>query len=127
MPAAPQLLGRCSLPYNWWIWGADIQFSKYLDASQVSYFETVAAADGAARTISSSAWPSRPGCWRTSQGEDEEENFFKITTIARKRGVRICAVIAGDWHHYTATSPTSSTFTSSRRAAAAPSCIPPTC
>ena len=36
------------LPYNWWIWGADIQFSKYLDASQVSYFETVACADGAA-------------------------------------------------------------------------------
>ena len=33
-------------------------------------------------------------------GEDEEENFFKITTIARKRGVRIRAAIAGDWHHY---------------------------
>jgi hypothetical protein len=33
-------------------------------------------------------------------GADEEENFFKITTIARERGVRICAVIAGDWHHY---------------------------
>ena len=30
------------LPYNWWIWGADIQFSKYLDTSQVNYFERVA-------------------------------------------------------------------------------------
>ena len=34
------------------------------------------------------------------QGEDEEENFFKITTIARKRGARVVAVIAGDWHNY---------------------------
>ena len=30
------------LPYNWWIWGADIQFSKYLDTSQVNYFVRVA-------------------------------------------------------------------------------------
>src|SRR5262249_30423150 len=33
-------------------------------------------------------------------GADEEENFFKITAIARKQGVRIRAAIAGDWHHY---------------------------
>jgi hypothetical protein len=34
------------------------------------------------------------------QGLDEEENFFKITSIARSRGANIVAVIAGDWHHY---------------------------
>ena len=34
------------------------------------------------RTTSSSAWRSPPGCWRTCTGQDEEENFFKITTIA---------------------------------------------
>src|SRR5262249_52000216 len=34
------------------------------------------------------------------QGLDEEENFFKITSIARSRGANIAAVIAGDWHHY---------------------------
>jgi hypothetical protein len=87
------------MPYNWWIWGADIQFSKYLDASQVSYFETVAAQMGPQdNLIVCLAEPS----WllADSTGEDEEENFFKITTIARKHGVRICAVIAGDWHHY---------------------------
>lgn len=34
------------------------------------------------------------------QGLDEEENFFKISSIARSRGANIVAVIAGDWHHY---------------------------
>jgi len=87
------------LPYNWWIWGADIQFSKYLDASQVSYFETVAAQMGPKdNLIVCLAEPS----WLLAEatGADEEENFFKITAIARKQGVRIRAAIAGDWHHY---------------------------
>jgi hypothetical protein len=87
------------LPHNWWIWGADIQFSKYLDASQVSYFEMVASQMGPQdNLIVCLAEPS----WLVADfaGEDEEENFFKITTIARKRGVRIRAAIAGDWHHY---------------------------
>ena len=87
------------LPYNWWIWGADIQFSKYLDTAQVNYFETRRRADGAKdNLIICLAEPS----WLLAdlQGQDEEENFFKITTIARKRGARVVAVIAGDWHHY---------------------------
>ena len=33
-------------------------------------------------------------------GLDEEENFFKITSIARAKGAHVAAVIAGDWHHY---------------------------
>jgi len=87
------------LPYNWWIWGADIQFSKYLDTAQVNYFERVAEQMGANdNLIICLAEPS----WLLAdlQGQDEEENFFKITTIARKRGARVAAVIAGDWHHY---------------------------
>ncbi len=87
------------LPHKWWMWGADIQFSKYLDSSQVSYFEMVASQMGPEdNLIICLAEPS----WLLADfaGEDEEENFFKITTIARQREVRICAVIAGDWHHY---------------------------
>jgi hypothetical protein len=87
------------LPYNWWIWGADIQFSKYLDSSQVNYFRTVAASmgpdDNLIICLAEPAW-----MLAERQGLDEEENFFKITAIARESGVRICAVIAGDWHHY---------------------------
>jgi hypothetical protein len=87
------------LPHKWWIWGADIQFSKYLDAAQVNYFETMAAEMGPEdKLVICLAEPS----WMLAdlQGADEEENFFKITTIARKRGARIVAVVAGDWHHY---------------------------
>ena len=29
------------LPDNWWLWGVDIQFSKYLDAAQENYFRTI--------------------------------------------------------------------------------------
>lgn len=87
------------LPFNWWIWGADIQFSKYLDTSQVNYFERVAEQMGPQdNLIICLAEPS----WALAdlQGQDDEENFFKITTIARKRGARVVAVIAGDWHNY---------------------------
>ena len=87
------------LPHNWWIWGADIQFSKYLDASQVNYFATIASRMGPDdKLILCLAEPA----WMIAeqQGQDEEENFFKITAIARARGVRVCAVVAGDWHHY---------------------------
>jgi hypothetical protein len=87
------------LPYNWWIWGTDIQFSKYLDAAQVNYFETIAAEMGPDdKIIICMAEPS----WMLAdmQGQDAEENFSKITTIARKSGARVCLALAGDWHHY---------------------------
>jgi hypothetical protein len=87
------------LPHNWWIWGTDIQFSKYLDAAQVNYFRTIAEqmqpGDKLILCMAEPAW-----MLADFKGQDEEENFFKITTIARRRGVKICAVIAGDWHHY---------------------------
>ncbi len=87
------------LPYNWWIWGADIQFSKYLDVAQVNYFEAVAKQMGPDdKLIICMSEPS----WMLAdfQGQDEEQNFFKITSIARDAGARICAIVAGDWHHY---------------------------
>jgi len=87
------------LPHNWWIWGADIQFSKYLDTAQVSYFEAMAAqiqpGDSLIICLAEPSW-----LVRDMQGLDEEENFFKITSIARARGANVVAVIAGDWHHY---------------------------
>jgi hypothetical protein len=87
------------LPHNWWIWGTDIQFSKYLDSAQINYFEAVAEQMGPEdKLIICMAEPA----WMLAdfQGQDEEQNFFKITTIARRRGARICAALAGDWHHY---------------------------
>ena len=75
------------LPHNWWIWGADIQFSKYLDTAQVNYFETMAAQmQKGDNLIICLAEPS----WMIAdlQGHDEEENFFKITSIARDKGAQ---------------------------------------
>ncbi|MCB1546666.1 MAG: metallophosphoesterase [Hyphomicrobiaceae bacterium] len=87
------------LPYKWWIWGPDIQFSKYLDSSQVSYFELLADQTGPDdRIVICMAQPN----WLLAdyEGIDAEENFFKITSIARKNGAKVHALIAGDWHHY---------------------------
>jgi hypothetical protein len=87
------------LPYRWWIWGCDIQFSQYLDVSQVNYFKAIAALMGPGdNLIICLAEPT----WMIAedQGFDEDSNFFKITSIARSRGINICAVIAGDSHHY---------------------------
>lgn len=87
------------LPHGWWIWGTDIQFSKYLDNAQINYFELMAQQmKPGDKLIICMAEPS----WLLAdfQGQDEEENFYKITTIARKAGVKVAAIVAGDWHHY---------------------------
>jgi hypothetical protein len=87
------------LPHNWWIWGADIQFSKYLDTPQVNYFDAIARqmqpGDNLVICLAQPSWMIAD-----LQGLDEEENFFKITSIARARGAHVAAVIAGDWHNY---------------------------
>ena len=91
------------LPHNWWIWGADIQLAQYLDAGQVLYFEGVAEAmkqhpTEAPKIILCTAEPSwNKESAETLQGED---NLSHITQIADSAGARICAVIAGDYHHY---------------------------
>jgi hypothetical protein len=91
------------LPHNWWIWGADIQLAQYLDAGQVLYFESVADAmqqhpTEAPKLILCTAEPTwNKETAETLQGED---NLSHITNIAADAGARICAVIAGDFHHY---------------------------
>jgi hypothetical protein len=87
------------LPYNWWVWGTDIQFSKFLDSSQVAYFRSVAAElKPGDKLVLCIAEPS----WLLSDfGKDDDgSNFFEITRIAREAGADIVAVVAGDWHVY---------------------------
>ena len=87
------------LPHNWWIWGADIQFSNFLDNAQVNYFEAIAdhmnPSDDLIICLAEPAW-----LIANQEGIDNEENLFKLVSIARRRGINISAVIAGDWHHY---------------------------
>jgi hypothetical protein len=91
------------LPHNWWIWGADIQLAQYLDAGQVLYFESVAEAmkqhpTEAPKVILCTAEPS----WNYDKDEklQGEDNLSTIARIANNAGARICAVVAGDLHHY---------------------------
>lgn len=91
------------LPHNWWIWGADIQMSQYLDAGQVLYFREVARQmkdhpTEAPKVIFCIAEPS----WQMAdrQNLQGEGNLDLITEMAVDAGARVCAVLAGDLHHY---------------------------
>lgn len=81
------------LPHNWWIWGADIQLEGHLDDAQKDYFDLVSEHMGRNdKVIVCLAEPS----WL----HQEYQNLRQIVMLASKRDARICAVLAGDWHHY---------------------------
>ena len=81
------------LPHNWWIWGADIQLEGHLDDAQKDYFDLVGEHMGRDdKVIICLAEPS----WL----HQEYQNLREIVMLASKRDARICAVMAGDWHHY---------------------------
>ncbi len=95
------------LPNNWSLWGVDIQFSKYLDAAQENYFRTIVESmEGDHNIVLCIAEPH----WLDSEfeGIDSVDTLHTIVRIAQKRAshgerprnVRIRAVLAGDWHHY---------------------------
>ena len=102
------------LPHNWWLWGVDIQFSKYLDPAQESYFRAVVdSMKGGSDTtefhnvILCIAEPH----WLNAEfeGVDTVGSLHTIVRIAQRsakdplspnREVRVRAVLAGDWHHY---------------------------
>lgn len=81
------------LPHDWWIWGPDIQLEGELDDPQRDYFDIVSD-------------HTRPGdkiiiCLaEPSWHHQNYDNLHEISMLARKKGAKICAVLAGDWHHY---------------------------
>ena len=81
------------LPHNWWIWGPDIQLADNLDDSQRDYFDLMAdqtrEGDNIILCLAEPSWLHK-----------NYDNLHEISMLARQRGARICAVIAGDWHHY---------------------------
>ena len=81
------------LPHDWWIWGADIQLAGVLDDSQRDYFDLVSrnVTEGH-NVIICLAEPS----WL----HKNYDNLHEISMLARKHGGSVCAVLAGDWHHY---------------------------
>ncbi len=81
------------LPHNWWIWGPDIQLVDNLDDSQRDYFDMMAdqtkKGDNIILCLAEPSWLHR-----------NYDNMHEISMLARKNGATICAIIAGDWHHY---------------------------
>ncbi len=81
------------LPHNWWIWGPDIQLADNLDDSQRDYFDLMAEqtkqGDNIILCLAEPSWLHK-----------NYDNMHEISMLARKNGAKICAVIAGDWHHY---------------------------
>lgn len=81
------------LPYDWWIWGPDIQLEGNLDDPQRDYFDIIADyTKPGDKIILCLAEPS----WL----HENYDNLHEINLMARKRGAKVCAVLAGDWHHY---------------------------
>ncbi|HUP14503.1 MAG TPA: metallophosphoesterase [Acidimicrobiia bacterium] len=89
------------LPRGWWLWGIDIQFESYLDASQLNYFSQVVGPQmqKGDSVILCSASPS----WlQSNMGEpDAYENIDLLEReIVTPRGAKIRLAISGDKHHY---------------------------
>lgn len=81
------------LPHDWWIWGPDIQLEGNLDDPQRDYFDIVSDyTKPGDKIIICLAEPS----WH----HHDYDNLHEISMLARKKGAKVCAVLAGDWHHY---------------------------
>jgi len=81
------------LPHDWWIWGPDIQLAGVLDDPQRDYFALKRDQTGPeSKIILCLAEPS----WT----HENYDNLFEITNLAQSKGGKVCAVLAGDLHHY---------------------------
>jgi hypothetical protein len=82
------------LPYNWWIWGVDVALGDSLDVAQRHYFEAlvskqVKAGDKIIIVLHAPDW--------------FKLNYKALTMIcqlAREKKSEVCALLAGDLHHY---------------------------
>jgi hypothetical protein len=81
------------LPYDWWIWGPDIQLEGNMDDPQRDYFDIISdytrPGDNIIICLAEPSWH-----------HDNYDNLHEISVLARKKGAKVCAVLAGDWHHY---------------------------
>ncbi len=88
------------LPYNWWIWGADIQLGSTLDTAQLSYFHKIG------RSLSDDdkiVILTAQHKWYAANQQGEVTALEQLEDIMRpavERGAHLRAVIAGDSHHY---------------------------
>jgi hypothetical protein len=87
------------LPHNWWIFGADIQLSRYLDSAQVNYFRAITERmTSEDKIILCNAAPS--WVYPDSGFDEPEMNLLKLADVVHQSKAQIVAILAGDLHHY---------------------------
>ena len=88
------------LPYNWWIWGADIHLTRSLDDGQLEYFQAVANTMGPGdKFILCTAQPS----WyyfNTDKEQLARENLHSLIDMPIEKGAKLHGIFSGDTHHY---------------------------
>jgi hypothetical protein len=95
------------LPHGYWLWGADVQLSGYIDQPQLAFFKHVAEnwMDKGSRLIlctGEPSWAYAPHDHAAEQEKNRFKNFTLLENIATRaqRGHRLCLVLSGDAHHY---------------------------
>jgi hypothetical protein len=82
------------LPHNWWIWGIDVALGDKIDIGQLHYFQKVVARIDAAENAKILIILHAPDWTKPAY-----KALTSICELAREKG-EVCAIIAGDLHHY---------------------------
>lgn len=89
------------LPHNWWIWGADISLSQYLDAGQLRYFQTVVDyMQPGDKFILCTAQPTWLYFGKPGERYARANLLSLINAPIREKNAKLCGIFSGDTHHY---------------------------
>jgi hypothetical protein len=81
------------MPYDWWLWGADLALTDTIDDAQLDYFHTMSEATKPGDKI---IIITHAPAWLNKQ----IDGLHEMTMLARSRGADVPVVLAGDLHHY---------------------------
>ena len=90
------------LPGGWWLWGADIQLSDFIDQPQLDFFNHVAQNWMAPRPQKVILCTGKPG-WEYARAGKVDQSFAgyaHLERIALTHGHQVPLTLSGDSHHY---------------------------
>ncbi|MGH9023019.1 MAG: metallophosphoesterase [Acidimicrobiia bacterium] len=89
------------LPHRWWLWGIDIQFDTYLDAPQLSFFNSVVApeVEPGDSIILCSSKPNWAEAAETPEAFTTLD-YFERELIRKRCQAHLRLSLSGDSHHY---------------------------
>ncbi len=114
------------LPHRWWLWGVDMQFGDYLDEAQLAYFaEAAQDMRPGDRIIVCMAKEVESGRKSAEVCSDRNLGYLEREVVT-PTGASVALYLKSGRHHYCRYRTRRARPSSSPRAAAAPSSIPPT-